>query len=170
MALAQQGDEVKPPRIPSEEIVARFDAVPGTWDERKASEAMRGAFQNLAAAINDDIVDSRAKAEALTLLESASMWTQKAIFEELPAKKKEFPDLPPAPQRIFIWMGGRDERLIEFLGEAFKELASENVPGRAKDRHVLTYTNTIGETSVIDDDRARTFEKLVNGRIYLHQD
>lgn len=170
MALATQGDEVKAPHIPTDQIVSRFDASIGTWDERKASEAMRAAFQNMAAAINDDIVDSRAKSQALTLLEDASMWVQKAIFEDAPKKSSitytnSTSEVPP---RVYVWEGGKDERLKQWLGSAFVAFSSENVPGQAKDRILLTYVNTVGAQSVVDDQELRTFEKLVSGRIYLH--
>lgn len=173
MALSTQGDEVKAPRIPSDEIVARFDASIGTWDERKASEAMRGAFQNLAAAINEDIVDSRAKSQALTLLEDASMWLQKAIFEEAPKKPQKpvnnvYAPISETPPRVYVWEGGKDERLKQWLGSAFVAFSSENVPGKAKDRILLTYINTVGAQSVIDDQELRTLEKLVSGRVFFH--
>lgn len=72
-----------PTRLSAEDVAARF----GIAQHGKPTDAQLAyqadiavVFSGLAQRINTDVADSRAKSEALTVLEDALMWTGKAIF------------------------------------------------------------------------------------------
>lgn len=73
-----------PTRLSADDIAARM----GIAQDGKPTDAQLAyqrdiaqVFVGLAQRINADVADSRAKAEALTHLEDALMWTGKAIFQ-----------------------------------------------------------------------------------------
>lgn len=73
-----------PTRLSADDIATRF----GIAQHGRPTEAQLAyqadiaqVFVGLAQRINADVADGRAKAEALTHLEDALMWTGKAIFQ-----------------------------------------------------------------------------------------
>ena len=65
-------------------VDARFGHRPPDANTMAAHEILRGLYKDFARTINEILPDGRCKVLALTELESASMWSHKAVAESTP--------------------------------------------------------------------------------------
>lgn len=74
-----------------DEIANRFGFHKGTIEGPNATAprhaALRAAYASFATLLDDSLPDGRAKALAMTELESASMWSHKSIAEQAPLEE-----------------------------------------------------------------------------------
>jgi hypothetical protein len=144
-------DSESHPKIPTAEIQDRLDSHKSGMEEQQLHSALKHEYKQLISHINENIVDSREKALALTQLEDSFMWLGKAIFTpdrtEKVSQSSDEEDRLATIRGYNVWMfdGARSDEIRYWLGEAFAGYSYRNISGKLEDEIILNLQRLNGQ-------------------------
>lgn len=123
-------------RFITAELQDRLDSHKSGPEEQQLHAALKQQYKEIIARVNENIVDSREKSQALTELEASFMWLGKAIFtpDNSPKVSAEQPKKPVS----VLWDGLKNRHVEEWLGQDFVGWSNRNVAGPYPDEIILT--------------------------------